>query len=80
MSGDRESEFISVTEGLTLTGPRDVAVLEIRGEDGKRLVAIKPDGSVEYGENYTPEAAAKRFWDCMADLMPACPRCSQGRL
>lgn len=29
------------------------------------LVTIRPDGTIEYGEGYTPDTAAKAFWDAM---------------
>jgi hypothetical protein len=29
------------------------------------LVTIRPDGTIEYGPNYTPDAAAKVFWDAI---------------
>ncbi len=32
---------------------------------GKTMVTIRPDGTIEYGEGYTPDAAAKAFWDAM---------------
>jgi hypothetical protein len=30
------------------------------------LVVIRPDGTLEYGPNYTPDAAALVFWEAMA--------------
>ncbi len=32
---------------------------------GKTYVTIKPDGTIVYGEGYTPDAAAKAFWDAV---------------
>ena len=32
---------------------------------GKTYVTIKPDGTIVYGEGYTPDAAAKAFWDAI---------------
>ena len=29
------------------------------------MVTIHPDGSIEYGENYKPDEAAKAFWDAV---------------
>lgn len=29
------------------------------------MVIIHPDGRIEYGEGYTPDAAAKIFWDAL---------------
>ncbi len=30
--------------------------------DGKVAVTIRPDGSVEFGEDYSPDEAATAFW------------------
>ncbi len=30
------------------------------------LVRIKPNGDLEYGEHYTPDAAARAFWEMLA--------------
>lgn len=35
------------------------------------LVTIKPNGDLEYGKNYTPDAAAKIFWETLAKTNPA---------
>lgn len=32
---------------------------------GKTHVTIQPDGTIIYGEGYTPDAAAKAFWDAV---------------
>jgi len=29
------------------------------------MVTIKADGTIEYGKNYTPDAAAKQLWDAV---------------
>ncbi len=34
------------------------------------LVTIKPNGVIEYGPNYTPDAAAKAFWEALGNSMP----------
>jgi hypothetical protein len=37
------------------------------GTDGGRvLVRIGPDGTLTYGDDYTPDEAAKAFWEAMA--------------
>jgi hypothetical protein len=46
---------------ITLNNP------SFRISAGKLLVTIKPDGSLEYGSDYTPDAAAKAFWDAVQD-------------
>lgn len=35
------------------------------------LVTIRPNGVIEYGPDYTPDAAAKAFWEALGDSMPA---------
>jgi hypothetical protein len=32
---------------------------------GNTIVTIHPDGTIEYGEGYTPDAAAKALWDAV---------------
>ena len=38
---------------------------------GKALVTIKPDGVIEYGEDYSPDAAAKIFWEAIGFYHPS---------
>jgi DNA-directed RNA polymerase subunit RPC12/RpoP len=54
--------------------PRNIVIL---GEDNRTpLVTIHPSGELEYGPGYTPDEAARRFWDAMRRLAPArCPNC-----
>lgn len=33
--------------------------------NGEPLVTIYPDGTLKYGEHYTPDAAAQVFWDAL---------------
>lgn len=40
-------------------------VICITGTDGKMLAGIKPDGTIEYGPTYTPDQAARTFWEAM---------------
>jgi len=35
-------------------------------DGGKLLVKIYADGTIEYGEGYTPDEAAKTFWNAIA--------------
>lgn len=37
--------------------------IELRGDGGGLLVAVHPDGRLEYGPGYEPDEAARRFWD-----------------
>lgn len=38
--------------------------------DNTPLVTIGRDGALTYGPNYTPDAAAKLFWDAIVTLCP----------
>ncbi|WP_020135025.1 hypothetical protein [Streptomyces sp. 351MFTsu5.1] len=50
--------------------------ITINGTDGQPLVTIHPDGTLDYGPGYTPDEAARTFWDALRRLMPArCPAC-----
>lgn len=39
-------------------------LLSIENAEGA-LVKIRPDGSIVYGQKYTPDEAAKIFWEAM---------------
>jgi len=41
----------------------------INGETAP-LVTIHPDGTLEYGEDYTPDEAARQFWDALRRYAP----------
>lgn len=45
----------------------------------KPLVTIRPDGTITYGKDYTPELAAKIFWEALAANFPVCVKC-QGKV
>jgi hypothetical protein len=51
-------------------------IITINGDDGTPMVKIHPNGTLEYGPNYDPDEAARRFWDAMRIHMPnECPAC-----
>lgn len=37
---------------------------------GKMLVVLKPDGTIEYGNGYTPDECAEAFWDIVKSNNP----------
>ena len=41
----------------------------INGETAP-LVTIHPDGTLEYGEDYTPDEAARQFWEALRQFAP----------
>jgi len=56
-----------VSESLEIVpnpAPSDIVIKT----GGKMLVRISKDGELEYGEDYTPDAAAKAFWSAIAGL------------
>ncbi|GGW98555.1 hypothetical protein [Streptomyces chartreusis] len=70
---DAKSEGV----GSWQLAPPQPPTIAIIGEDGRTpLVTIHPDGELEYGPDYTPDEAARRFWDALRHLAPArCPAC-----
>lgn len=66
------SEPISFVEAghphMTIsTGQPVTSVIRIyRPDTGDMLVNILPDGTLEYGETYDPDEAARVFWEALA--------------
>ena len=55
--------------------------IQIMGENSAPLVTIHPNGTLEYGPGYTPDEAARRFWDALRRLAPTrCPNCGHNGL
>ncbi len=54
---------------LSLPGPRDV-LLSVMGQNGERMVAIRRDGTVEYGPGVELDAASETFWRAIAQSIP----------
>lgn len=54
--------------------PQTIAIL---GEDNRTpLVTIHATGELEYGPDYQPDEAARRFWDAMRHhMLSRCERC-----
>ena len=44
-----------------------VYAIQICTNGNEPLVSIKMDGTIEYGVGYTPDGAAKVFWEALAD-------------
>lgn len=68
--------FDGPVEEFTLSSPAAPRI-QIMSEDQRTpLVTIHPNGTLEYGPGYTPDEAARTFWDALRRLMPArCPAC-----
>lgn len=56
------STTTSVSSGWKEWNPADVVIM---GSGAEALVTLRPDGSIVYGEHYTPDAAAKALWDAV---------------
>ena len=55
----------------TIYPPHDDYQIAICGHGpDDMLVGIKPDGTMVFGPNYTPDAAAKVFWDTVERINP----------
>ena len=57
--------------------PTIAPTIRIMSEDQcTPLVTIHPSGELEYGPGYTPDEAARRFWDALRHHMATrCPNC-----
>lgn len=49
--------------------PANTSVITINGPNGK-MASLYADGTVEYGEGYTPDDAARTFWEALSRNMP----------
>lgn len=45
--------------------PKPEFVIALHEDDGTLVVGIRPDGSIQPGPNYQPDAAAQEFWDAV---------------
>jgi hypothetical protein len=45
--------------------------ISVQGRNGTTLVTIHPDGRLEYGPDYTPDTAARAFWDALQQIARA---------
>jgi hypothetical protein len=60
------SPMWSTGAGLWTIDPSITPSLTIHmGKAPDAYVIIHPDGSIEYGKGYTPDAAAKTLWDAV---------------
>lgn len=57
--------FVTEGYGVTIFRPQRPSFRFSTGESAEAFVVIRPDGTIEYGKDYTPDAAAKAFWDAL---------------
>jgi hypothetical protein len=69
--------FITKMPDSFILVPPGAPSISILSEDNRTpLVTIHPNGTLEYGPDYTPDEAAHRFWEAMRHLAPArCEHC-----
>lgn len=48
-----------------MTAPQSDFVVALYEDGGTLLVGVRPDGQIETGPRYEPEAAAREFWDAV---------------
>ncbi|MFD9443372.1 hypothetical protein [Streptomyces sp. NPDC060001] len=58
------SIFIPADQIQAVEIPRP-PIVALHGEDGNVLVAVHPDGHLEYGPGYGPDEAARVFWEAV---------------
>jgi hypothetical protein len=61
--------FSGSMDAFTVAPPTPPRII-ISSENGTPLVTIHPNGTLEYGPGYSPDEAARRFWDAMRVYMP----------
>lgn len=62
---DIDSSFVTSEAPHLLDFTPKPQTITITGADNAPLVTIHPDGTLDYGPDYTPDAAAHAFWDAM---------------
>jgi len=63
-----QTEPFTVPDSVWVS-PWPQPIVTIDGETAP-LVTIHPDGTLEYGEGYTPDEAARLFWEAMRQWAP----------
>lgn len=58
-------------ENVTITASKvQPATITIPGQNGRTLITIRPDGTLEFADGYTPDEAARAFWEAVQRLTP----------
>lgn len=67
MSERQESPFIHRGDvgDSVFQLPKPEFLVQLREDDGTLIVGIRPDGSIQRGPTYQPDAAAREFWDAV---------------
>lgn len=55
-------------EGVTITAAQPLAPSIVLPFNNKPMVTIRPDGTLEFGEDYQPDEAARTFWDAVEQM------------
>ncbi|NUS82709.1 MAG: hypothetical protein HOY75_08145 [Streptomyces sp.] len=57
-------------EGVTITAAQPLAPSIVLPFNNKPMVTIRPDGTLEFGEDYQPDEAARLFWEAVQRFQP----------
>lgn len=61
-----DAENFGFTATVTAAAPTPNTIAISPAHPGPPLVTIHPDGTLQYGPDYTPDEAARAFWEAMA--------------
>lgn len=57
-------------EGVSITAAKVQPASIVLPFNNKPMVTISPDGTIEFGEDYQPDEAARLFWEAVQRLQP----------
>lgn len=66
--GDKDQRRIAMhnSDALQFANLQSPHFFAIRNEEGQDLVKVYFDGTLEFGENYKPDEAARCFWEAIS--------------
>lgn len=74
--GGQQTVPAGATQSWIIPEPTAPAITILSQDNRTPLVTIHPTGELEYGPGYSPDEAARAFWDALRRLAPArCPNC-----
>jgi hypothetical protein len=61
--------IVSYTADIAIRPAEKHYTLYVTNDKQQMVVGLLADGSLEFGEGYTPEDAAKRFWEALNEIV-----------
>lgn len=72
MSHPTTRDGIPSLEDITISAAQALpSLITISNTVNKPIVTIRPDGRLEFGEDYQPDEAARVFWEAVQRLTPS---------